>query len=93
MRIEISGIELRKPLNIIGFFLNLVPNDKFSDLSYLNAFADVKVNVNKKNEFCFWKDGKQCGKSRKCCLPIHVFSPFSTMFLKAFYFTVVESPG
>ena len=37
----------------------------------------------------FWMDRIHCGKRRKCWLP--AFSPFVAMFLKAFFFRVVNS--
>ena len=40
----------------------------------------------RKNENCFWKCTKHCGKRRKCWLP--AFSPFPTMFLKAVFLGV-----
>ena len=62
---------------------NALPNDKILDWSKLKAFADNKINVNKKNKIWFMKGRKHCGKRRKCWLP--AFSPFSTMFSKGFF--------
>ena len=42
-----------------------------------------------KIKICFGKGRKHCGKRRKCWLP--AFSPFFTMFSKAFFFRVVKS--
>ena len=64
--------------------VNPLTNYKFLVLSKLEAFTDDKRNVNKKKEVCYETSKKYCGKRRKCWLP--VFSPFSTMFSKAFFF-------
>ena len=61
---------------------NSLPNNKILDCSKLKAFTDDKINVTKKLKFWFGKDRKHCGKRRKCWLP--AFSPFPTMFSKAF---------
>ena len=67
---------------------NSLPNDKFLDWSKLKAFADDKTNMAEKL-ICLAKGRKHCWKRRKCCLP--AFSPFPTMFSKAFFFRVVKS--
>ena len=48
----------------------------------------TKINLNEKLKISE-KGRKHCGKSRKGWLP--AFSPFPTMFLKAFSFRVIES--
>ena len=61
-----------------------LPNDKILYQSRLKAIADDKMI-----EIFLWKGRKHCGKRRKWWLP--AFSPFPTMFLKAFLYRVVES--
>ena len=59
------------------------------DLSKLKALADDKLNVAKIIiSFCDWIR-KHCWKRRKCWLP--AFSPFPTMFLKAFQSRFVKN--
>ena len=55
-------------------------------MTKLKAFADNKLNVAKMMIFLLnrvEKSRKHCGKKRKCWLP--AFSPFPTMFSKAFF--------
>ena len=59
--------------------LNHFPNNKMLDTSILKKFADDKINVTQNLKF--WSR-KHCGKRRKCWLS--AFSPFPTMFQKAF---------
>ena len=49
----------------------------------MKAFADEKVNFNNKIKLILGKGRKHCRKSSKCWLL--TFSPFSTMFSKAFW--------
>ena len=69
--------------------INSLPNDKFLDWSKLKAFADNKIFVTKKLKLVFGRVENVVGKRRKCWLP--AFSPFPTMFSKAFFFRVVKS--
>ena len=62
-----------------------LPNDR----SKLKKSEYNKINVTEKKNFCFGKGRKHCGKRRKCWLP--AFSPFPTMFSKAFFLRVVKS--
>ena len=56
----------------------------------LNAFADDKLNETETMVFVVDRvDRKHCRKRRRCWLP--AFSPFHTMFSKAFSFRVVET--
>ena len=70
--------------------LNPLPNDTFLDWSKLKAFADDRINVNKKLKFVLsWVYSKYGGKRRKGWLP--TFSPFPTIFSKRFLYRVVKS--
>ena len=51
--------------------INPLPNDKFLDWFKLRVLADNKIKVIGKNEICFGKDRKYCGKRRKYWLPKH----------------------
>ena len=64
--------------------LKAIADDKMLDWLKLKAIADDKINVNEKLNFDLQKNRKHCGKRRKCWLP--AFSPFPTMFSKAFFF-------
>ena len=67
---------------------NSIPNDRILDWSKMKAFADdISGKCDQILEICFGKGRKHCGKRGKCWLP--GFSPFPTMFSKAFYFRVV----
>ena len=68
---------------------NTLPKDKILDWSKFKAFADNKIITTQKFEICIWKSRKHCGKRRKCWLP--AFSPFPTMFSKAFFSRGVKS--
>ena len=70
-------------------FINSLLNKKNLEGSKFKAFADNKINVTEKIEICFGKSRKSCGKRRKCWLA--AFSPFHTMFSKAFLNRVVKS--
>ena len=69
-------------------FLNSLPNDKILDQSKLKAFADDKIDC-WNDDLYLWYGRKHCGKRRKCWLP--AFSPFPTVFSKAFFLRVVKS--
>ena len=62
---------------------NPLPNNKVWGLSKWKAFAD-DIKCISKLEICFSKGRKQFGKRRKYWLP--AFSPFPSMFSKAFFF-------
>ena len=59
----------------------------------MKAFADNRCNVAKIMNSVFDRTEK-IGKERKCWLPafspFYPFSPFPTMFSKAFFFIVVK---
>ena len=67
---------------------NSLPNDK---ILALNKFKTCRRqnNSNSKVEICIGKSRKHFGKKRKCWLP--AFSPFPTMFSKAFFSRGVKS--
>ena len=67
---------------------NSLPNDKFLEVTKLKAFADDKLDVAKMTISVFERGGNT-GKRRECCLP--AFSPFPTVFSKAFFCRVVKS--
>ena len=79
--------------SILGFLVNnilpLYQTTKYLVWSKLKAFADYKMNLTEKIKTCFGKGRKHCGKRRKCWLP--AFSPFPTMFSKAFLFRIVKT--
>ena len=58
------------------------------DCTILKAYADDKINLNEKIKTWFGKGRKHCGKRRKCSGP--AFSPFPTVFSKAFSFRVIK---
>ena len=68
--------------------INSLPNDKFLDLSKLKTFAD-DYKCNLKAELLIRMGRKHCGERRKCWSP--AFSPFHTVFSKAFFCRVVKS--
>ena len=70
-------------------YCNLLPNDKILDWTKLKAFGDIELIFHKMIISAFDRVKKHCGKRRKCWLP--AFSPFPTMFSKAFFFGVVKS--
>ena len=70
---------------VLGFKTFTKP---FKDVTKLKAFADDKFNVATITLFLSNKE-KNTGKRRKCWLP--AFSPFPTVFSKAFLFRVVKS--
>ena len=45
----------------------------------------------KKIKICVLKGRKHCWERKKCWLPVHAFSHFTTMFSKAFFLRVVKS--
>ena len=63
-------------------FLTL-PNNKMLDMSNFKAFADDKIILAQKLKFVLEKVENIVGKGEKCWLP--PFSPFPTMFSKAFF--------
>ena len=63
-----------------------LPNNKILDWSKFKAFADDKINLTQ--NLIFLNGRKHCGKRRKCWLP--AFSPFPTMFSKAFFHRVIK---
>ena len=66
--------------------INSLPNAKFLDWSKLKAFADDKINGTQKFKFVSARVGNIVGK---CWLP--AFSPYPTMFSKAFFVRVVKT--
>ena len=69
--------------------INSLPNDKFLDWSKLKAVADDISNVPEKLKFVLGRVENIVGKEENAGLP--AFSPFSTMFSKAFIYRVVKS--
>ena len=63
--------------------VNSLPNGKI--LTKLKAFADNKINGTKEKKFVLERDENIVGKGYQ-----H-FSPFPTVFSKAFFFRVVKS--
>ena len=72
--------------HVMRFVLTLFPNKKILDWFKLKAFADDKIDVNKKLKFGMERIEYIV---RKCWLP--AFSPFPTLFSKGFFFKVVKS--
>ena len=72
-----------KPLNIVLFDLNSLANDKILDWSKLKAFADDKINLNKKLKHVLQRVENIEGKGENAGQP--AFSPFPAMFPKAFF--------
>ena len=69
--------------------VNSLPNNKILDWSKLKAFADDKMNLNEKFKLVLGKVENLVGKGGKCWL--HAFSPFPTLFSKAFSFRVAKN--
>ena len=68
--------------------LNFLPNGNiFFNMTTLIAFADDKLSV-AKITISFFDRVEHCEKRRKCWFP--VFSPFPSVFYKAFSFRVVK---
>ena len=68
--------------------LNSLPNDKISHLSKLKAFADYKINVNKKFKFGFGRVENIVRKGENA--GYQHFLLFPTMFSKALCFRVIK---
>ena len=88
-QVSTNSIFLSIVLIVIYNVLNPLPNDKISDATKLKAFGDDKLDIAKVKISLFDRVEKHCGKERKCWLP--TFSPFPTVFSKAFFFRVVKS--
>ena len=73
----------------LKFYKLTLPNDKFLDWSIFKALVDDKIIVTKKQKFTLGRAESIVGKRRKCWLP--AFSPFPTMFTKAFLSKGVKS--
>ena len=58
-------------------------------MTKLKPFADDKIIVTQKLKFVLGRVENVVGKRRKCWFP--AFSPFSTMFSKAFFAVDVKS--
>ena len=69
--------------------LNSLPSDKIWTLIKIESICRQPNNSDSKIKICFRKSRKHCGKRRKCWLP--AFSPFPTMFSKAFFSRGVKS--
>ena len=69
--------------------LNIFPHDKFSEWSKLKVFAHDKINVIEKVRFVLGRIENIVEKGENAGLP--AFSPFPTMFSRAFFFKVVKS--
>ena len=67
--------------------VNSLPKDKMLDMSKLKAFAGDKLKT-MKVMISLCDRVENTGKRRKCWLP--AFSPFPTVFSKAFLFRVSE---
>ena len=80
---KISKVTARRMIQACNSF----PNGKILDFTKLKAFADKKLNVAKMTNSVFIR--RHWGKSRKCWLA--AFSPFPTVFSKAFFCRVVKS--
>ena len=59
------------------------------DLVQIESFYRQQKNSNPMVKICFGKGRKYSGKKRKCWLP--AFSPFCTMFSKAFFLRVIKT--
>ena len=70
--------------------LNSLPNGKSSDCIKFKALEDDQINVGYKLKTVYGRVENIKGTGEKFWLP--AFSPFSTMFSKAFSSRVVTSP-
>ena len=66
--------------------LNSLPNKK---IVQIESICRLQNKCLPKAEICFESSRKYCGIRRKCWSP--AFSPFPTMFLKAFFLRVIKS--
>ena len=80
---EKEKVLLKRIFSISYYAFHSLLNDKILDWSKLRAFADNKIKVLKMMIFVFDRVEKNVENRRKCWLL--AFSPFSTMFSKAFY--------
>ena len=55
----------------------------------IESICRRQIKCESKNEICFGKGRKHCGKRRKSWLP--AFSPFPTLLSKGFFLRVVRS--
>ena len=69
--------------------INSLPNDKIVDWFKLKAFADDKIDVNKKLKFGMGGVENIVGKGENA--GYQHFSPFPTMSSKGFFFKAVKS--
>ena len=69
--------------------INSLPSEKISYWSKLKAFAEEKNRYDQTIKIPFRKYRKHCRNRRKWWLP--AFSPFPTMFSKAFFLRFVKS--
>ena len=68
-----------------------LPNNKILEGTRLKAFADGKLNVARMTISLYDRVENTVGKGENAGLP--AFSPFPTVFSKAFFFGVVQSRG
>ena len=78
----------RQKVSLCGNGLNLYQMTNFT-LVQIQSICIQQNNHHLEIETCAWKGREHCGKRRKCCLP--AFSPFLTIFSKAFFFRGVKS--
>ena len=69
--------------------INSLPNEKKFKLVQIQSICRKQNNSGTITEICVGKSTKDCGKRRKYWLP--AFSPFPTMFSKAFFSRGVKS--
>ena len=72
-----------------AYWVSSLPNNKMLDLCIFKAFADDILKIIKTMISFFDRVENNVGKRRKCWLP--AFSPFPTVFSKAFPLRVVKS--
>ena len=87
-KICLFGKGLRENVCIFSKF-NTLPNDRILAWSKFKAFADDKINMTKKLTYVMGLVRNIVGKVENATYL--AFSPFPTMFSKAFFFRVVKS--
>ena len=85
-----SWFQENKAITVKKMFKTLYQTTKFrpTQIESIRRQQNER-NKKKKNEIDFEKGRKHCGKWRKCWLKS--FSPFPTMFSKAFFLRIVKS--
>ena len=88
---KITSLSIFTNTTLFHSKFNSLPNDKCLDRSKLKAFADDKLIVAEKLKFVLGRVENIVGKGENAGL--QPFSPFPTVFSKAFFFRVIDKVG